>query len=61
MLSFEEAEKQLTPETKSTLAHAVLENTALPGEMTEAERTFCMGLECYLEYESRPDVEAYLL
>ena len=61
MLSFEESDKQLTPSQKSELARAVLDRANLPDDMTEAQRTFCMGLECYLEYECRSDVEKYLL
>lgn len=61
MISFEESEKLLTPQQRSDLARVVLENAALPGALSEAQRSFCMGLEAYCEYECRADVEKYLL
>lgn len=61
MLSFEQAEELLTPTQRNELAHAILERLPLPDDMSEAQRTFCMGLEVYCEYECRGDVEKYFL
>ena len=60
MLSFEQAEAQLTPAQRKALAQAVLDNQPLPQDLTEAQRTFCMGLEVYREYECEADVMKYL-
>ena len=60
MLSFEQAEAQLTPAQRKELAQAVLDNQPLPPDLTEAQRIFCMGLEVYREYECEADVMKYL-
>lgn len=61
MMTFEQAEQLLSPQQRSELASCVLERQPLPAEMSEAQRTFCYGLVVYCEYESRSEVEAYLL
>ncbi len=62
MLTFEEAEAMLTPERRSELARCMLDsNAAMPADLTEAERTFFFGLSIFCEYESRDEVEAYIL
>ncbi len=60
-LSFEQAEALLTPEQRSELAHCLLEDAPLPEPVSDAQRTFFMGLSVLCEYELRSDVEAYLL
>lgn len=60
-LSFEQAEALLTPEQRSELARCLLQDAPLPEPLSDAQRTFFMGLSVLCEYELRSDVEAYLL
>lgn len=62
MMTFEEAEALLTPERRSDLARCMLDpDAAMPADLNEAERTFFFGLSIFCEYESRDEVEAYIL
>ena len=61
MLTFEQAEAALTPEQRSQLAHCLLESTPLPAWLSEEQKVFYFGLSVLCEYESRNEVEKYLL
>lgn len=60
MMTFEQAEAQLTGAQKAQLAAFVLSNGAAPHVLSECERVFCFGLSLLCEYEQRSEAERYL-
>jgi hypothetical protein len=60
MMTFEDAEKQLTSAQKADIARMVLYGSDIGRPLTEPERDFCFGLSVYCEYEQRCEVERYL-